>query len=724
MTATSAAPAATRPSTPWTAAWHLRAEVQRIIEALGATLATQRTRGRSAADDAVRGLVIQDGETEGLLADLAANWRAGSAPRAATPTPTPLRAEIAERARLGAASGAALPLLHAAHAFELRAREYDALVLALAVELDARLGRVVAYLNDHVGRPRPTVGLAFSLGDAELPAEPLAALELSGRPAVRDGLLVLDDDGPAPTRAVRIAPEMLARLASAATPMPEPEGIAVHPPAPGRLAALVLDDDVRERVAQWGAAARRRAPGLPALIIAGASGSGRRALAHAAVSETARALVSADLRAPEEIAEVARAARREARWHDAAIALHVRLPADTPVDWRAIWRELEGSARPLVVTVPAAVADAAAASLREEPIVVRLAPAEREARARLWRALLPPGSAPDVEALAPLASRFRFSPGRVAQVVRRAAAAAHDRPAEEHALRVSDLERAAREIGAAEMGTLAQRVPLPFTRADLVVPESVAAELDLAVAWVHHRHTVLDRWGFGQRIALGRGMAALFAGRPGTGKTMAAQVLACELGCELFRVDLSRVMSKYIGETEKQLARLFDEAEAGGVMLFFDEADAIFGKRTEVKDAHDRYANVEIGYLLQRIEEYEGVTVLATNRMRDLDEAFVRRFHVIVHFPMPGPAERLAIWRGMLPETLAREPALDVALAPLVTEIEVSGGEIRNAALAAAYLAAGESAPVGARHIKRALRRELAKNGRIPSRHEAELLEG
>jgi SpoVK/Ycf46/Vps4 family AAA+-type ATPase len=222
---------------------------------------------------------------------------------------------------------------------------------------------------------------------------------------------------------------------------------------------------------------------------------------------------------------------------------------------------------------------------------------------------------------------------------------------------------------------------------------------------------VLDEWGFGRRVALGRGLTALFSGPPGTGKTMAAQVLARELGLDLYRVDLSRVMSKWIGETEKHLARLFDEAQASGAVLFFDEADALFGKRSEVKDAHDRYANVEIGYLLQRMEGYEGVTLLATNRKADLDEAFVRRFHFLLNFPPPDAAMRRRIWEGMFPAAAERDPSLD--LARLARDFEVTGGEIKNVALAAAFLAAGEDRPIGMPHLARALARELRKEGKL-----------
>jgi len=192
---------------------------------------------------------------------------------------------------------------------------------------------------------------------------------------------------------------------------------------------------------------------------------------------------------------------------------------------------------------------------------------------------------------------------------------------------------------------------------------------------------------------------------------MAAQVLARVLGLDLYRIDLSRVMSKYIGETEKNLGRLFDDAYASGAILFFDEADAIFGKRTEVRDAHDRYANLEIGYLLQRMEDHDGITILATNRMRDMDEAFVRRFHFILSFPMPAESDRLRIWQGMFPVEAKRDPQLD--LRPLARRFEISGAEIRNVVLAAAFLAAADNQVIGLSHLKRALRREFLKNGRV-----------
>ena len=210
---------------------------------------------------------------------------------------------------------------------------------------------------------------------------------------------------------------------------------------------------------------------------------------------------------------------------------------------------------------------------------------------------------------------------------------------------------------------------------------------------------------------MGRGLTMLLSGLPGTGKTMAAQVLARELALDLYRVDLSQTVNKYIGQTSKNIACLFDEAKASGAVLFFDEADALFGKRSEVKDAHDRYANQEVGYLLQKMEEYEGVAILASNRASDMDEAFTRRFQFMIDFPMPDEAHRLKIWEGMFPAAAERDTDLD--LPHLAREFELSGGEIKNVALAAAYMAASASRPISDADIRRAVRREFGKNGRV-----------
>ena len=253
----------------------------------------------------------------------------------------------------------------------------------------------------------------------------------------------------------------------------------------------------------------------------------------------------------------------------------------------------------------------------------------------------------------------------------------------------------------------------PFTWDDIVLPHAVRDHLTEFEQQVRLRWQVYEDWGFGRLCPLGTGITAMFAGPSGTGKTMAAQVISRSLGMKLYRVDLAGVINKYIGETEKRLKQVFDACERANVMLFFDEADALFGQRTQVKDAHDRFANIEIDYLLQRMEQFEGIAILATNRKGDLDKAFLRRVRFIVDFMPPGPAERLALWRRVLPTRAANGELLlqEIDWNFLATKLNMTGADITAAALDAAFLAYSQGKRIGMEHVLHAARRTMTKQG-------------
>jgi SpoVK/Ycf46/Vps4 family AAA+-type ATPase len=308
--------------------------------------------------------------------------------------------------------------------------------------------------------------------------------------------------------------------------------------------------------------------------------------------------------------------------------------------------------------------------------------------------------------------QFTLAPRDVARAVAGAARSARLRAGGAPApVTAGDLWDACRAETAWELEGLARRIEPRRRWDDIVLPPDVAAQLREIAAQVAHRGQVYERWGFGARLTRGSGITALFAGPSGTGKTLAAEILATELRLELIAVDLAGVVSKYIGETEKNLRRVFDAAERSGAILFFDEADALFGKRTDVKDSHDRYANIEVNYLLQRMEEYRGLAILATNRKTALDRAFLRRLRFLVDFPFPDAGDRRRIWRRVVPAEAETE-ALDF---DALARLEIPGGNIRNVALNAAFLAAGDGAPIGMRHVMRAARREYAKIDRPAS---------
>jgi hypothetical protein len=310
--------------------------------------------------------------------------------------------------------------------------------------------------------------------------------------------------------------------------------------------------------------------------------------------------------------------------------------------------------------------------------------------------------------LAALAGQFALTTGQI----RDAVASARDRAAQRGGpLQPEDLFAAARAHSSPRLSSLARKIEPRYTWADIVLPDDQLALLREIVATVRGRPLVLDEWGVGQKLVSSAGVTILFAGPPGTGKTMAAEVIAAELGLDLYKIDLSTIVSKYIGETEKNLERIFQEAENSNAILFFDEADAIFGKRSEVKDAHDRYANIEISYLLQRMEMYDGVTVLATNLRANLDEAFTRRLQFAVDFPFPEEDYRLRIWETLFPADVPCEPDLDFGL--LARRFKLAGGSIRNVIVSATYLAAADGQRVTMAHLLHGTRRELQKMGRL-----------
>jgi len=274
-----------------------------------------------------------------------------------------------------------------------------------------------------------------------------------------------------------------------------------------------------------------------------------------------------------------------------------------------------------------------------------------------------------------------------------------------------DLFAAARAHSNPKLATLAKKITPRYDWEDLVLPADQVEMLREMVQTVRSRPLVLEEWGLGKKLTASAGVTALFFGEPGTGKTMGAEVMAGELGLDLYKIDLSTMVSKYIGETEKNLEKIFNEAESSNAILFFDEADAIFGKRSEVKDAHDRYANIEISYLLQRMETYDGVTILATNLRNNLDDAFMRRLQFALDFPFPKPEDRLHIWKTLFPATVPRDPNLDFEL--MAERFEIPGGNIRNIIVTATYLAASNGQVVTMAHLMHGTRRELQKMGRL-----------
>lgn len=334
---------------------------------------------------------------------------------------------------------------------------------------------------------------------------------------------------------------------------------------------------------------------------------------------------------------------------------------------------------------------------------LRIDKPDARSQRKLWRLALGPSASRLNGSLNGVASQFRFSTRRIlneSQALRASIASAADPD--------QTLWQSCRELGRNQLDKLAQRITSDTGWTDLILPDPQLNQLRRITTQVRHRLKVYQDWGFATRSPRGLGIAVLFAGDSGTGKTLAAEVLANTLNLDLYRIDLASVVSKYIGETEKNLKQIFDAGEESGAILLFDEADALFGKRSQIKDAHDRYANIEVSYLLQRMETYSGLAILTTNHKDALDPAFQRRLRFIVHFPFPDQAQRERIWRGIFPDDLPRE-GIDYAK---LAKLSVAGGNIRNIALTSAFLAAEEDQPVGMSQLLRGAQLEASKRNK------------
>jgi AAA+ superfamily predicted ATPase len=599
-----------------------------------------------------------------------------------------------------------------ASAFALSSFDVDLLVIALAPEIDLRYERIYAYLQDDVTRRRPSVDLALGLlcGSAQEKLERRVHLTHHA-PLVRFGLLHVDAAGsPRPTLLAR--PLVLDEQVVAAL-----LGIGG---VDGRCAAFTtvswpqreLDDllvGTETRGALQRLIDRATGAGTPQrLVLHGRNPSGQYAIAEAIAGSLRAPLVGVNvtsLLAEADVRQVLRLVFRERWLRGAVLVLEDADSLDAqerPADAAVLAAELSRDGGIVVICgrapwrPPRARTAWGPLGLVEIPV----GPPDEPARGAMWRDAGVELAPADLHALA---ERFVLTEDQI----REAAASAFG-----HAATPTPVElfAAARNQSAQDLGKLASKIAPSVRWSDLVLPDEAVAQLRELSSWVVHRQRVLREWGFGRRLSRGRGATALFTGGPGTGKTLAAEVVAGELGLDLYRIDLSGIVSKYIGETEKNLDRIFRAAENANAVMFFDEADALFGKRSEVRDSHDRYANIEISYLLQKMESYEGVAILATNLRDNLDQAFVRRLAFIVSFPFPEEDERRRIWDVVWPTEAPLSDDLD--LNELAAAHRLSGGQIKNVSLAAAYLAASNGGVVAREHLEAALRREYEKSGR------------
>ncbi len=672
-----------------------------VIEARVRAAVAERRSTDPEPDDRFRGLYVSDAQVETILTGgPLGRW----GPRSAPGEVAGALAAIEATADADEAAGARIRLRDVARAFGLEPLDVEMLLVALAPDLDPRFERLYGYLNDDVSRRRASIGIALRLcGATVTDGQARSRLGASG-PLVAGRLLEVDDpDRPFLTRGLRVPDRVARHLLSDDTPDAAIAGLWSAAPCSGRPASAA--SPAADAMGQLERSLRRggRLAYLHERI--GADGRLAAVTSLASLSPATTFPVVLDLerlRPDADVDLLSEAAGREARLMGAGL---IAGPIE-PLAERGAWavRQLADLACRVVLHGSRGWDPAWSSDV---PLLLELPAGSAEERLLAWRAGL--ADLPEAGALAASASRypFRISASGIARaaVAGRVAAEAADRP-----VAPADLAAGVRAQNAAGLERLARRIEPRACWADLVLPPDILEHLRDLASRARHRDEVLDRWGLGDPNR-GRGLTALFTGDSGTGKTLSAEIVAGELGLDLYVIDLSTIVDKYIGETEKNLDRVFNQADGVNGVLLFDEADAIFGKRSEVRDARDRYANVEIAYLLQRMERFDGTAILTTNLRANLDEAFLRRLDVVVDFPMPDEEQRRRLWALHLPPSLPVEGDIDLDF--LGRGFRISGGNIRNIVAAAAYRAAADGRAVCMADLIHGTGREYRKLGHL-----------
>ncbi|HJP67227.1 MAG TPA: ATP-binding protein [Actinomycetota bacterium] len=579
-------------------------------------------------------------------------------------------------------------------AFGLSPFERDILVLSAAIELDGSFGELCAAAQGDPAATYPTFGLAL----AALADPHWSAVTPEG--PLRRWRLVELGPGSGVTSAPLHIEERVLHFLTGIDRLDERLDGLILPLETNLRDLLPSQRGVVEAVLQlWRSQGETGEP-LSPVQVCGPDGSATRAVAaevcRAAGLEPFVITAQSIPASPQDLEALARLWVRESVLSGAGLIIDGGESDRSESTVESVGRLIERAAQPVMVIGRDPIAAINRTAVRFD--VERPPVAERQDR---WKVELGELAASLDGALDRVAGQFQLGGDQIQAACTTFRAARIDAPFDAASL----LWDACRIQARPRLDGLAQRLDAAATWEDLVLPSPQVSALWEMAAHCRQRSTVYDAWGFAAKGSRGLGISALFAGASGTGKTMAAEVLAGELRLDLYRIDLSSVVSKYIGETEKNLRRVFDAAEEGAAILLFDEADALFGKRSEVKDSHDRYANIEVSYLLQRMEAYRGLAILTTNLKGALDPAFMRRIRFVVQFPFPGPEERAEIWRRIFPASTPIE-ALDVGL---LARLNVAGGSIRNIAVGAAFLAADAGRAVGMDHVLQAARTEYAK---------------
>ena len=708
---------------------YLLTELKRIELKLHQQVARLRTESGRTGEGSSRGLFISENEVDTLVGSNSfissenLSILDNSVGQPLAELIEEIKTTVTEAKRADFNEGNLFRLQILEHLFKLSRFEIDALLICLLPELDSRYQKLYGYLQDDITQKSPAIDLVMNLLCESFEQRLLARQAFLPRaPLMKYYLLKLRDDhntgkSPLVVNSLQIDERITDYLLGIDkvdvrllpfTHLTQPRY---------RLEDVILPDDTKSRLLKLVARSKKESM---VIYFQGGKGVGKHTTANAICNELGIPLLVVDInrmvKADIPLEMSIPLVFREGLLQNAALYLNgFDLLYNDENEAHSVYSTVmnELASYPEKVFLSGDMAWEPGTSLQGKRFIcIEFTMPSYRDRKQLWEKCWSGEMrlTADVD-LDDLARKFRLNGGQIFDATAMARNLALWRDPEQGLVTSNDIYSACRQQSRHKLNTLARKLNPKYGWDDIILPRDQMEQLHEICYHVKHHYTVYDDWGFDRKLSLGKGLNVLFSGPSGTGKTMAAEIIGHELGLDIYKIDLSAVVSKYIGETEKNLDHIFHEGQTSNAILFFDEADALFGKRSEVRDSHDRYANVEIAYLLQKMDEYDGIVILATNLKKNMDDAFARRMHFSVEFPVPDVSDRYRIWKGIFPPEAPLSNDIDLHF--MAQQFKITGGNIKNIALGAAFMAAEDGGYIRTENLIRATKREYQKLGKL-----------
>jgi SpoVK/Ycf46/Vps4 family AAA+-type ATPase len=695
---------------------HLIAELRRIDLIVNLNLEKVRAE-RGTSCDEFQGLYISEEEVDTILKKSPYEFKSDDAWAQQLLKIETLGKEIDEKKAQSLIQGKKLRLHIFSKLFKLTPFEIDALLICIAPELDMRYEKLYSYIQDDVTKKRPTVDLVIKLLCSSM-EEGFRVREIFSpfSPLLKNHLIYLSGEEaqiPLLSRSIKVDERIIFFLLGSDLIDPYIRNFSklIYPER--TFNDLILEDNKKNELMEL----VKKHPGnnIPLIFFFhGPYGAGKKMVAEAACNELRKPMLVIDSKAliKDESLFIFNMILREAQLQNSSVYFE-------GID--ALWKEKEVTASIMkifqaldsfqnLVFMSGEDRWEPSGIIHDHGFISMAFPVPSyELRKSLWTSFLNSNMSEDVDP-GDLASKFKFSGGQIKDAIKTSNNIAMVNKPAGSKLSMDELYEGCKAQSNKNLIAFAKKIEPHYNWNDIILPDDIRKHLLEISGYIKCRGTVYSNWGFDKKLSLGKGLNVIFSGPSGTGKTMAAEIIAFDAKLDLYKIDLSSVVSKYIGETEKNLKNIFKEAETSNAILFFDEADALFGKRSEVKDSHDRYANIEINYLLQKMEEHVGLVILASNLSKNIDDAFMRRMQFVVDFPFPDDKQRLLIWKGIFPKEAPLSDDIDYKF--ISQKLKLAGGNIKNMALAAAFYAAQDGFEINMQHIMNAAKREYQKIGK------------